>query len=688
MYGAELKDDGQDITLDNFADLIDNQSWEEFMPRGVTKELFAEFVPYYDPDMFRAVSRNYRDLVRAADKLTPLERTRDVARIFSYFRNPDKETVLTPWRVVNMHIGDCIGGQVFFDRDMQTEGVMPRFVNHGEVTEKVFKDPNTRILEINSKTGLYPLYMAYSVFAEKLQAYRDKHMLATDVPLDIQNQIWDIVLRDHIFVICKTEMAKSITKRTLRGFRQAKVNARYFEDLINKISNQPALFTSKVIRGKNYWNNSNLEENMRFNAIVGNPPYQVMDGGSGNGISAKPVYQFFVSIAKKMQPSFVSMIMPSRWFAGGKGLDDFREEMLADKSIRLLVDYPKSRDCFSNVDIAGGICYFLRDKDYSGKCQLISKYLGKETISERNLNEFDIFVRDNEGLNIIHKVKQLCSSFMSDVVFSRNPFGLGSSVRGKEEPFAGSIKVYSSAGIGYIATSEVSKNSNLINSFKVIIGKINPDRGGVNNAKDGKMNVITKVRVLQPGEVMTETYLLLAATQAIEEANNIADYYRTKLVRLLISLSLSGMNITKDNFVFVPNEDFSRHWTDTDLYERYGLSSDEINYVESMIKPMASDLLFDADELIDAEFANFDLLEHGVKVGDHIIYTPTDMELIVRGNDMVEYAGELYTISNFTAKFLPRNKRSVSGVCQGPKYFSYKGVSLYKMKESFLGGNK
>lgn len=361
MYGAELIDEGQDITLENFAGLIDNQSWEEFMPRGVTKELFAEFVPYYDPDMFRAVSRNYRDLVRAADKLTPMERTRDVARIFSYFRNPDKETVLTPWRVVNLHMGDSIGGQVFFDTDMQTEGVKPRFVDHGEVTEKVFKDPNTRILEINSKTGLYPLYMAYSVFAEKLQAFRDKHMLATDVPVETQNKIWDEVLRNHIFVICKTEMAKSITKRTLRGFREAKVNARYFEDLINKITNQPTLFTSKVIRGKNYWNNINLEENMKFNAIVGNPPYQIMDGGTQTG--AVPIYNKFVDIARAMKPNYVSMIMPAKWYNGGRNLDAFRASMLSDRRICRLFDYLDSSEIFNTVDVAGGVCYFLWDKD-------------------------------------------------------------------------------------------------------------------------------------------------------------------------------------------------------------------------------------------------------------------------------------------------------------------------------------
>ena len=269
MYGAELKDEEQDITLENFVDLIDDQSWEEFMPRGVTKELFGQFIEYYDPDMFRAVGRSYRDLVRAADKLAPMERVREIARVFSYFRNPDKETVLTPWRVVNMHIGDCIGGEVFYEEDMRTEPLKPRTIYRGEVTDKVFKDKKTRILEINSKTGLYPLFMTYSVFVEKLKEYRDSHMLATDIPIETQNKIWDDVLRNHIFVICKTEMAKSITKRTLRGFRTAKVNARYFEDLINKITNQPHLFIDKVRNGKQYWKNYDLESNMKFNAIVG-----------------------------------------------------------------------------------------------------------------------------------------------------------------------------------------------------------------------------------------------------------------------------------------------------------------------------------------------------------------------------------------------------------------------------------
>ena len=682
MYGAELKDEGLDITLENFASLIDDQSWEEFMPRGVTKELFAEFIPYYDPDMFRAVSRNYRDLVREADKLAPMERTREVARIFSYFRNPDKETVLTPWRVVNMHIGDCIGGQVFYDKDMETEAVKPRLVDNGEVTTKVFKDPKTRILEINSKTGLYPLYMTYSVFAEKLQAYRESHMSPNEVSVEVQNQIWDDVLCNHIFVICKTEMAKSITKRTLRGFRSAKVNARYFEDLVNKITNQPQLFISKVKNGINYWNNNTLEIDMKFNAIVGNPPYQVISHDGPQASQATPVYHYFVNIARRLNASYVSMIMPARWYSGGMGMNDFRTSMLNDKTLSLIVDFPKSRDCFPTVDIAGGICYFLMDENHSGECVIVNKEGNISNQDSRVLNEFPIFIRNNIGVHIIRKLD--LSTNLSSVVFPISPFGLPTNTEGTQKATADSITLISSKGRSFIQR-EKANNQKLVGQYKVMIGQLNPDRGGVSNTSGGS-NVTTKVTVLEPDEVTTATYIILGGFDSRDEAENYATYIRTKFVRFLVFQTLSSMHITQSNFQFVPIQDWRKSWSDSELYSKYNLTKEEISYIETLIKPMQSDVLFETEDTLDPQLGEFNLLEHGVKVGDHIIYTPTGTEVIVAQNNMVEVDGELLSLSNFTARFMPHNKRSISGVCQGPKYFSYKGVSLYQMKQSFLGG--
>ena len=686
MYGAELKNDGEDVTLENFASLIDDQSWEEFMPRGITKELFAEFAPYYDPDMFRAVGRNYRDLVRQADALPPMERVKAIATIFDYFRNPDKETVLTPWRVVNMHIGDCIGGRDFFEDDTTTKRTKPVFVDHGEVTTKVFKDPNTRILEINSKTGLYPLYMAYSVFAEKLQAYRDAHMLATDVPQDTQNEIWDDVLRNNIFVICKTDMAKSITKRTLRGFRKADVNAQYVDDLINKITTQPVLFKTMVTNGYNYWNVKGLEKNMKFNAIVGNPPYQVVDGG-GTGSSAVPVYQNFVSISKGMLPHYISMIMPSKWYSGGKGLDAFREEMIKDKRIVSLFDYEDSRDCFSGVDIAGGVCYFLWQNGYSGKCNVTTITKGNIVSSLRDLNEFDTFIRHDKDVQIIHKVALLKEQTLDSVVYSRKPFGLGSNDMGMSESFDGSVKVFGSQGYSFVPLTDITNNADLIGKWKVIVSKTSAEHAGQSD-KEGRKRIISRLMVLEPNVVCTESYLLLSAFDTKEQAENMASYVRTAFFRFLMSTILLTQNIAKDKFAFIPIQDWSKPWNDKVLYEKYKLSQDDRDYIESLIKPMGDDSLFDADEYIDPNFADFDLAECGVKPGDRIVYTPTDTELIVEEDNTVSVDGETFTLAEFTAKFMPRNKRSVSGVCQGPRYFSYNGTSLYAMRESFLGGKK
>lgn len=686
MYGAELSNDGQDVTLENFASLIDDQSWAEFMPRGVTKEIFADFVPYYDPDMFRAVSRNYRDLVREADKLAPLERTREIAHIFSFFRNPDKETVLTPWRVVNMHIGDCIGGQVFFENDMQTEGLQPRFVNRGDVTDKVFKDPNTRILEINSKTGLYPLFMAYSVFAEKLRAYREEHMSPTEVSPEIQNTIWDKVLQDNIFVVCKTEMARSITKRTLRGFRESKVNARHFQDLINKITNQPELFISKVNNSRKGWNNYEIEENMKFNAIVGNPPYQTMTGEGKKGSQATPIYNAFIFIAKRINPDYISMITPARWYTGGMGLNSFRTDMLNDRRIRAYFDYPNPKDCFPNTNISGGVSYFLWDSHYNGNC-LFTNIVNNECITaERQLNEFDIFIRYNKALSIIHKVKSDAS--LSSIISPIMPFGLESFVRGsanKQHP--DDVLLHSSQDRTFIKRSEIKQGLDLLDKYNVLIGQLISGHIGETDDK-GQVKVLATVKEINPGEACTASYLCAGAFNTIKEAQNLRGYLSTKFVRFLLLQTLSSMHITKGSFMFVPIQDFTKEWTDSVLYKKYNLSPSEIDYIESMIKPMDADTLFESEDLIDPKLGDFDLLEHGVKVGDHILYTPSGTEVVVAENNMVEYDGELYTLSRFTAKFMPRNKRSISGVCQGPRYFSFNGISLYKMKESFLGGKK
>lgn len=716
MYGAELTTDEQEVTLENFASLIDDQSWEEFMPRGVTKELFAEFVPYYDPDMFRAVSRNYRDLVRAADHMAPLERTREIARIFSYFRNPDKETVLTPWRVVNMHIGDCIGGQVFFDTDMQTEGVKPRFVDHGEVTTKVFKDPNTRILEINSKTGLYPLFMAYSVFAEKLQAYRDSHMLATDVPVSTQNQIWDEVLRNHIFVICKTEMAKSITRRTLRGFRTAKVNARYFEDLINKFMHQPQLFMDKVVAGKLYWKNLEIEDKMRFSAIVSNPPYQLItakkETENGQKRSAS-IFHYFQMVADKIS-DYNSFIYPGkRWIhRSGKGMAEFGLNQINDPHLSRMEFFADSTMIFSEVGIADGITILL--KDMSKKTQGFEyRYVDRETDIEVHadnpgeqlfvINPLDRVIVDRilKGISdnhfaILHDsvLSQKLFSIESDFV-EKNPDKVRPLDSGDFDKTT-EIKLFTNDKAGksgrakwYITKrSVITTAEDVLNKWKVVVSSANA--GG--QKRDSQIEVLDNYSAFGRARVALKVF------DTEKEAKNFLKYATSELVRFaflltdeaLTSLALMVPDIkdyTDGNGII----DFSRN-VDEQLYSLFGISKEGIRHIQQTLieksKTIIQESLFNDDSLIDPQFGTFDLLEYGVNIGNTITYTPTGTDVIVLGPNTVEVEGEEMTLAQFTAKYMPRNKRSVSGVCQGPKYFSFKGVSLYKMKESFLGGQK
>ena len=585
IYGAELSDENQEITIDNFASLIDPQSWEEFMPKGVTKQKFNSFKKYYDPEIFCAAGKRIRAMARAADKLNVEERIERIAYIFSTFRNPDKETVLTPWRVVNMHIGDCLGGYNFYDTEFQNVIFKPRFIDKGEVTAEVFS-PESRILEINSKSGLYPLYMAYGIYRARVKA----SLFAVET-VEGQQAVWDKVIAENIFVICKTPMAKSITKRTLAGFRIAKVNTRYFEDLINQIKNKPENFIAKIAKGRSYWKAID-NDNMKFNAIVGNPPYQIMDGG-GAGTSAIPVYNRFIEIAKRMQPQYLSMIMPAKWYTGGKGLNDFRNDMLHDKHISYLADFADSRDCFTNVDIAGGICYFLWDKKYIGPCLFVSVKKNQRNSNIRYLDAQESFIRHSEAVAIIQKVK--AKKFFSAIVYSRNPFSITNADLTIQNAFSTSVSVFSSKGTFYLSPNTIRTNKELICKWKVIVSKTAAEHAGQAD-KEGRKRILSRIKVLRPNEICSESYLLVKVCNDEAEAENVVSYLKTHFVRFLLSTILLTQNIAKDKFAYVPVLNFTDNsdidWSktvseiDNQLYAKYNLTDKEITFIEKVIKPM------------------------------------------------------------------------------------------------------
>lgn len=581
IYGAQVVNEDEELTIDNFTSLVDAQSWEEFMPKGVTKQRFNTFKKYYDPDIFTAAAKRIRQMARAADHQSIEERIERIAAIFATFRNPDKETVLTPWRVVNMHLSDTLGGYTFFNRDFSAPIEEPRFVEHGDVTTEVFS-PDSHLLEINSKSGLYPLYLAYNIYRSRL-----RNSMFSPETLEEHQAIWDAVVAENIFVICKTPMAKRITRRTLLGFRKGKTNMWAPEDLINKIKNQPELFTKKV--------HDLVGKDVKIKAIVGNPPYQEMDGG-GTGSSAVPVYNVFVSMAKKLSPDYLSMIMPAKWYSGGRGLYTFRQDMLSDTRISVLVDFQDSHDVFPTVDIAGGICYFLWDSKADDMCYTISVSKNERTAFKRYLNSFDTFIRDPKTIEIIKKaMPQTSSPSLSQKVYASKPFGIRSFDKGFPANPERNIKLFGSEGISYLSESDVPQNLELVSKWKVIMSKASAEHAGQTD-KEGRKRIVSRLEVLEPGTICTESYLLLDVFESQYEAENLKKYMRSQFVRFLLGSILLTQNIVRDKFRFIPIQDFTVQsdidWSksvadiDAQLYAKYHLSDDEIAFIESMIKPM------------------------------------------------------------------------------------------------------
>ena len=331
-------------------------------------------------------------------------------------------------------------------------------------------------------------------------------------------------------------------------------------------------------------NPQELFDNMKFDVIIGNPPYQLDDGG--NGASAKPLYHLFVQQAKRLNPRYLIMIIPARWYAGGKGLDGFREDMLNSDQIKVLVDYSNSADCFPGVIIAGGVCYFLWDANYHGKCLVHNiRNNALESTLQRNLNKYQTFVRDNDSINIISKVNLLGEKEkLASVVSSRNAFDIPSSFRGRTLKYDDDLVMLSKNGKSYVKREDINDKQGILKKYKVIITYAMS--GGNKPSANGDYQIISSLMILNPMEVCTETYLVLDTFDEIKTANNFMSYVRTKFFRFLLLQALSSIHITRNSFQFVPLQDFSHPWTDEQLYRKYGLSSDEIAFIESMIRPM------------------------------------------------------------------------------------------------------
>lgn len=587
IYGADITDEDKELTIDNFTSLVDSRSWEEFMPKGVTKQRFNAFKKYYDPDVFTAAAKRIRAMARAADRLSIEERIERIAAIFFTFRNPDKETVLTPWRVVNMHMSDCLGGYTFYNEDFSETIEEPRFVDRGDVTAEVF-EPDSHLLEINSKSGLYPLYLAYNIYRSRL-----RNAMFSPESLEEHQAIWDAAVAENIFVICKTLMAKSITRRTLLGFRNGKTNMLAPDDLINKIKNQPELFVKEV--------HDLVGKNVKINAIVGNPPYQEVNEGKGNG--ANPLYHLFIDLGRQLSPRG-TMIHPARFlFKAGKTPKDWDEKILSDPHFKVVDYWVKSIDVFNNVDVKGGIATTMWDENI--KCGPIG-----------------FFSPYPEIKSILKKVQSNSQESLADIVYPRdlyklteqfykeNPWAEGRQSQGHRFDIGSSIfevfpevfldenprnadyiGIYGLEGRERV-TKWVKRNyiklPNNIDKYKVFVPKSN-GTGAIGE-------VLSTPVIGVPVIGHTLTFLSIGSFDKAPYAEACLKYIKTRFARLLLGTLKVTQDNPKDTWANVPMQDFSENsdidWSksvaeiDQQLYAKYKLSDKEIAFIESMIKPM------------------------------------------------------------------------------------------------------
>lgn len=457
--------------------------------------------------------------------------------------------------------------------------------------QELFRSPKTTFLDPFTKSG---------VFLREIVKRLDRGLEAV---MPDRKQRIDHILHNQVFGIACTELTSLLARRSVYCSKTA--NGQYS---ISRFSTPEGNILYRNI--SHTWENGKCKycgasqavydrgpeaeqyayvfihtnnpkqffNNMKFDVIIGNPPYQLND--SGFGISAKPIYDNFILQAKALKPRYISVIVPARWFAGGKGLDEFRDEMLHDDRLRIIHDYPQAFECFPGVQIKGGVCYFLWDRENRGLCKVTTHKDGKEfppRVRPLLEKDCDSFIRYNEAIPILHKVMSKNEETMFSYVSSRQPFGLSTTFHGSK---TGNIMLYENQGTSYINISDIEKNNSIVNKYKVYI----PRAGSGSDAFPHP--ILGKPFVGKPNTACTETYIFIGPFKDEMECNNVVSYICTKFFRFLAMLKKVTQDTTRNVYSLVPLQDFSHPWTDEMLYKKYGLTDDEIAFIESMIRPM------------------------------------------------------------------------------------------------------
>ena len=458
---------------------------------------------------------------------------------------------------------------------------------------KLFTDPKTTFLDPACKTGVFLREIAKRLMTGLAKAIPD------------ENKRREHIFRKQLFGIAITELTALMSRRSVYcskdasgeysvvRFADTAGNIR-FKSIRHKWENGRCRFCGASRKANDradglethayeFIHTNNPEEifNMHFDVIIGNPPYQLSDG-SGGGAGAMPIYQFFVEQSKKLKPHYLVMIIPARWYSGGRGLETFRDNMLNDDSICKLVDYVDSEDCFPGVDVAGGICYFLRDTQYHGPCSVTTMQGDKTVVASRNLGEFSTFIRHPIALSIVKKVLRRKESSVAEIVSSQKPFGLRTYVTPDK---TGDLILRYNKGSGPFKQKNVLDKQEWIDKWKVIMSYLTADHAGRADS-EGKRKIFSSLEMLPPKHICTETYIVVGVFNSRKEAINLLGYLKTLFVRFLVAQIATTQHISKNSFTFVPMQEFSKSWTDEELYKKYKLTKEEIAFVESLIRPM------------------------------------------------------------------------------------------------------
>lgn len=464
--------------------------------------------------------------------------------------------------------------------------------------QELFTSPDTKFLDPFTKSG---------VFLREIVKRLDRG-LESQMP-DRQLRI-DHILHNQVFGIAITELTSYLSRRSLYCSKHA--NGKYSVSHFTTESGN-ILYVNRSHTWENgkckycgasqqvYDRGSEAEQyaymfihtdnpkqffgNMKFDVIIGNPPYQLSDGGDTEERQrggAIPLYHKFIQQAKKLKPRYLTMIVPSRWFAGGRGLDDFRDEMLHDNHLRVIVDYPLSSECFPGVEIKGGVCYFLWNRYNEGLCNVTTVRGDSKSVSTRSLLEkgSDTFIRYNEAISILRKVQKLGEHSFASLVSSQKPFGFRTFVTGKSKTFEGAVKLYANKSVGFVNRSEITQNAEWVDKYKVYITM------AYGAGEDFPHQIINVPFLGEPNSCCTETYVMIGPFVNESSTENVVSYIKTRFFRFLVLLKKNTQHAAAKVYQFVPLQDFSHPWTDEILYKKYNLTEEEITFIESMIRPM------------------------------------------------------------------------------------------------------